>query len=212
MVPAQGRTLAELRAAASGCRACELWTRGTQTVFGEGPERAETMLIGEQPGDREDLEGHPFVGPAGALLDRALVEAGIDRGAVFVTNAVKHFRWVQRGKRRIHERPDAVHVAACRPWLEAEIETVRPRLLVCMGAVAAQSVLGPGVRVLRERGQVRRSPLGVAAMPTVHPSSVLRAPDPEARARAYADFVADLGLAAAWLRSPSPPSAAGRSC
>lgn len=193
--------LPALRAAASGCQACELWRLGTQTVFGEGPSPAELMLVGEQPGDREDVEGHPFVGPAGAVLDRALRDAGIDRGNAYLTNAVKHFRWTARGKRRIHERPDVSHVAACRPWLAAEVEAVRPRLLVCMGATAAQSLLGPGIRVMRERGTFLPTDLGVTAMPTVHPSSVLRAPDAAARERAYADYLADLRRAAAWLRA-----------
>jgi uracil-DNA glycosylase len=169
-------------------------------VFGEGPSPARLMLVGEQPGDREDVEGRPFVGPAGAVLDRALHEAGIDRATTYLTNAVKHFGWTARGKRRIHERPDVSHVAACRPWLAAEVEAVRPRLLVCMGATAAQSVLGAGVRVLRERGRFLDTDLGVKAMPTVHPSSVLRAPDGGARERAYADFLADLREAAARLR------------
>lgn len=193
------RTLAALAAAAAGCRACELWTLGTRTVFGEGPDRAELALVGEQPGDREDLEGHPFVGPAGGILDRALRDSGLDRTSAYVTNAVKHFRWTRRGKRRLHERPDAGHVAACRPWLNAEIEAVQPRLLVCMGATAVQSVLGPGYRILSERGTFHPSDLGVTAMITVHPSSILRAPDPEARERAYGDFVADLRRAAEWL-------------
>ncbi|HYW24305.1 MAG TPA: UdgX family uracil-DNA binding protein [Terriglobales bacterium] len=196
----EGRTLPELRAAAGDCRACELWRLGTRTVFGEGPAPAELMLIGEQPGDREDLEGHPFVGPAGAILDRALGDAGIERAAAYLTNAVKHFRWTARGKRRIHERPDASHVAACRPWLVAEIEAVRPRLLVCLGAIAAQSVVGPGVSVLRERGRFLSTGFGAPAMPTVHPSSVLRVPDTAGRDRAYADLVADLRQAVVWLR------------
>lgn len=198
LIPAS-RTLPELRAAAAGCQACELWKLGTRTVFGEGPSPADLMLIGEQPGDREDLEGRPFVGPAGALLDRALHDAGIDRPATYLTNAVKHFRWTARGKRRIHERPDPSHVAACRPWLAAEVESVRPRLLVCLGAVAAQSVLGPGISVLRERGRFLSTPLGVTAMPTVHPSSVLRAPDAAGRDRAYEAFVTDLRMAAVRL-------------
>jgi DNA polymerase len=195
------RTVPDLRQAAAACQACELWRLGTQTVFGEGPEPAKVVMIGEQPGDREDVEGHPFVGPAGALLDRALREAAIDRAAVYVTNAVKHFRWAGRGKRRIHQRPDTVHIMACRPWLEAEIQAVRPHLLVCLGAVAAQSVLGTGFRVMRERGRFHPTALGVTAMATVHPSSVLRAPDPEAREHAYSDFVADLREAEAWLQA-----------
>ena len=193
-------TLDALRDAAEGCRACDLWRRGTQTVFGEGSERAELMLVGEQPGDREDVEGHPFVGPAGAILDRGLQAAGIDRTVVYVTNAVKHFKWEPRGKRRLHQRPDSAEMAACRPWLEAEIRAVRPRLLVCLGATAGQTLLGPSFRVTRERGQFLGSPLGITLMPTVHPSSILRAPDPDARERAFEDFVTDLRGAARWLR------------
>ncbi len=194
-------TVPALREAAAGCRACELWRTGTQTVFGEGGAHPELMLVGEQPGDREDIEGHPFVGPAGGVLDRALDEVGVERAAVYVTNAVKHFRWVPRGKRRLHQKPDAIHVAACRPWLRAELEAVHPRLLVCLGATAVQAVLGPSVRVLRDRGRFFPSRLEVTAMPTVHPSSILRAPDAAARDRAYRDFVADLATAARWLHA-----------
>lgn len=193
------QTLPALRAAAAGCRACELWRTGTRTVFGEGAGQAVVVLVGEQPGDREDLTGHPFVGPAGAVLDRALQEAGIDRDAVYVTNAVKHFRWERRGKRRIHQKPDAGHVAACRPWLTAELQAVRPRLVVCLGATAVLSVLGPSTRVLRDRGRVFPIDGGPSAMPTVHPSSILRAPSDDARDGAYRDFVADLRIAARWL-------------
>ena len=197
-------TLPALREAAAGCRACELWRLGTQTVFGEGSAPAEVMLVGEQPGDREDREGHPFVGPAGALLDRALAEAGVGRDAAYVTNVVKHFRWERHGKRRLHVKPDPVHVAACRPWLQAEVDVVRPRLLVLMGATAAQALLGTSFRVLRERGRFLPSPFGgVTAMATVHPSAVLRAPDDQSRRRAYADFVADLRAAARWLGRPN---------
>lgn len=192
-------TLEGLRAAAAQCRACELWRTGTQTVFGEGSPPCAVMLVGEQPGDREDLEGHPFVGPAGAVLDRALKDAGLPRDEAYVTNVVKHFRWVRQGKRRLHQKPDATHVAACRPWLRAEVELVKPRLIVLLGATAAQSVLGPGFRVLKERGRILSSPLGPPTMATVHPSSVLRAPDPESRDRAYADFLADLTGAVRWL-------------
>jgi DNA polymerase len=159
------------------------------------------MLVGEQPGDREDLEGHPFVGPAGEVLDRALRDAGLARDEAYVTNVVKHFRWTARGKRRLHQKPDASHIDACRPWLRAEVELVRPRLIVLLGATAAQSVLGSDFRVLKQRWQLHRSPFGVPAMATVHPSSVLRAPDPESRERAYADFVADLAIAVRWLAS-----------
>jgi DNA polymerase len=194
-------TLDSARAAAAGCRACELWKTGTQTVFGEGSPPCEVMLVGEQPGDREDVEGHPFVGPAGEVLDRALRDAGLVREEAYVTNVVKHFRWVQRGKRRIHQKPDSSHVAACRPWLRAEVEVVQPRLIVLLGATAAQGVLGTDFRVLKQRGQLHSSPFGVPAMATVHPSSVLRAPDPEARERDYADLVADLAIAVRWLAS-----------
>ena len=152
--------LAALRAAADGCRACELWSSATQTVFGEGPSRSVLMLVGEQPGDREDLSGHPFVGPAGRVLDSGLELAGIDRESVYLTNAVKHFRWKARGKRRLHERPARSHVVACRPWLRAELERVRPRVLVLMGAIAAQSLLGPELSVTRERGVLPRRPRG----------------------------------------------------
>jgi DNA polymerase len=194
--PPEDATLAELREAAAGCRACELWRLGTQTVFGEGGDRARLVLIGEQPGDREDIEGRPFVGPAGRLLDEALEEAGIDRAEVYLTNAVKHFRWTPRGKRRIHERPDRAHVAACLPWLRAEVAALRPALLVCLGATAAQALLGEGFRVLRDRGTFHPTALGVTAMATVHPSAILRARD-DARSAARADFVADLRAAAA---------------
>ncbi|MBO0681669.1 MAG: UdgX family uracil-DNA binding protein [Candidatus Dormibacteraeota bacterium] len=196
-------TMEAARAAAAGCRACELWQKGTQTVFGEGSPPCAAMLVGEQPGDREDVEGHPFVGPAGELLDRALTEAGLARDEAYVTNVVKHFRWVPQGRRRLHQKPDEIHVAACRPWLEAEVELVKPRLLVLLGATAAQGILGPHVRVLKQRGEVHPTPFGVPAMITVHPSSVLRAPDPESRERAYADFVADLARAVQRLAADS---------
>jgi len=195
------RTLQNLREAAAGCRACELWLTGARTVFGEGPTGADMALVGEQPGDREDVAGRPFVGPAGEVLDRALRDAGLDRDAVYLTNAVKHFRWVQRGKRRLHQKPDAVHVAACRPWLLAEIEAVQPKLIVCLGATAVLALLGASVRVLRDRAHVFPTDLGPRAMPTVHPSSILRAPDERARERAYRDFVADLRIAASWMRA-----------
>jgi DNA polymerase len=192
------RDLAVVRAAAAGCKGCDLWRTATQTVFGEGPRRAEVVLVGEQPGDREDIEGHPFVGPAGRVLDDALERAGIDRAQAYVTNAVKHFRWKQRGKRRLHERPLRSHMVACQPWLRAELEIVKPRLLVLMGAVAAQSLLGPGFSVIRERGRV----LEVAGLPpvvaTVHPSAILRAPDDE-RSLRMDELVGDLRVAAALL-------------
>jgi uracil-DNA glycosylase len=185
-----------LRAAAAGCKACELWEKSTQTVFGEGSARARLMLVGEQPGDREDVEGHPFVGPAGRILDEALEAAGISRAGVYLTNAVKHFRWERRGKRRLHSKPAAVHIRACRPWLEAEIEVVRPRLLVLLGATAAQSVMGASFKVTKQRGEVLASPLGVPILATVHPSSVLRSPDDAARREAMAGLIADLQVAA----------------
>jgi uracil-DNA glycosylase len=189
-------TLEQLRQEAAGCRACDLWENATQTVFGEGAEGAPLMLVGEQPGDQEDLQGKPFVGPAGKLLERALTEAGIDRRRVYLTNAVKHFRWTRRGKRRLHEKPNASQVRACRPWLEAEIEVVRPRLIVLLGATAAQSVMGPAFRVSRQRGEVLPSPFGIPALATVHPSSILRATDAESREAAMSSFIADLRVAA----------------
>jgi uracil-DNA glycosylase len=195
LLPPEPATLDALREAASGCQACELWRLGTQTVFGEGEERARLLLVGEQPGDREDLAGRPFVGPAGAVLDRALAGAGIERGDAYVTNAVKHFRWVQRGKRRLHQKPDAAHITACRPWLQAEVKAVRPALIVCLGATAAQSVIGPGIRVLSDRGRTFPTTLGPEALVTVHPSSILRGPDEAARDAAYEAFVADLRIA-----------------
>ena len=194
-VPA-GRDLDSLRTAAERCRGCDLWENATQTVFGEGAPKATLMLVGEQPGDHEDVEGRPFVGPAGRVLDEALAEAGIDRSRVYVTNAVKHFRWVRRGKRRLHEKPNSRQVRACRPWLEAEIQSVKPHLLVLMGATAAQSLLGPAFRVTQHRGQVLPTPVGIQAVATVHPSSILRAPDDASRAEAMTAFVADLRLAA----------------
>ena len=189
-------TLPALRLAAAGCTACPLHLTGTQTVFGEGLKRARVVLVGEQPGDREDLEGRPFVGPAGRLLDEALAEAGIDRASAYVTNAVKHFKWQARGKRRIHQKPNASEIAACRPWLDAELAVVRPEVLVCLGATAAQALLGRGFRVTRERGRLVRSELAPATLATVHPSSILRAPDDESRRRERMLFVSDLEVAA----------------
>jgi len=191
LIPARP-SLGRVRAAASGCRACDLYKRGTQTVFGEGPSKAAVMLVGEQPGDAEDLAGHPFVGPAGKLLDRALAAAGIDRRRVYVTNVVKHFKWEPRGKRRIHERPGSGEIAACRPWLETEIALVRPRVLVCLGATAAQALLGRAFKVTRQRGTFVPSPLAPLVTATVHPSSILRAPDEETRRAEMDGFVADL--------------------
>jgi DNA polymerase len=197
-------TLPSLRAASAACRACPLWERGTQTVFGEGPTLAEVMLVGEQPGNEEDLSGRPFVGPAGRLLDRALAAAGIDRRSVYVTNAVKHFKWEPRGKRRIHQKPSAGEVRACRPWLDAEIRAVRPRAIVCLGATAAQTLLGRLFRVTEHRGELVASPLAPLVMATVHPSSILRAPDDVARRTELDRLVEDLAGLAAALRAPPP--------
>ena len=185
-------TLSELREAAESCTGCPLYRNATQTVFGAGPAKARLMLVGEQPGDVEDLEGLPFVGPAGRLLDRALAEAGIDRPRVYVTNAVKHFKWVQRGKRRLHSKPGAREIQACYPWLEAEIATLKPQIIVCLGATAAQALLGRSFRVSQRRGEFIASPLAPHVMATIHPSSLLRAPDPETRAREFTRFIAEL--------------------
>jgi DNA polymerase len=193
-------SLATLRTIAAGCKACDLWKRGTQTVFGEGPARAAVVMVGEQPGNEEDLSGHPFVGPAGKLLDRALAAAGIDRGRVYVTNAVKHFKWQPRGKRRLHEKPRDDEVEACLPWLEAEIAAVKPAIVVALGATAAQAMLGKSFRVTKQRGEVFPQPDGPPIMATIHPSAVLRAPDSEARARELALLVADLEKLAPFLR------------
>jgi uracil-DNA glycosylase family protein len=189
-------TLESLRERAAGCQGCGLWRDATQTVFGEGRQGAEVFLVGEQPGDVEDRTGRPFAGPAGKLLDRALEEAGIDRRQVYVTNAVKHFKWTRRGKLRLHKKPNAEEIRACRPWLDAELEVVKPRVLVCLGATAAQALLGSGFRVTRQRGQFVESELAPRVLATVHPSSVLRAPDDEARADAYRGLVEDLSKVA----------------
>ena len=185
-------SLASAREIAAGCKACDLYKRGTQTVFGEGPRRADIMLVGEQPGDAEDLAGRPFVGPAGRLFDKALEEAGIDRARVYVTNVVKHFKWEPRGKRRIHAKPNAGEIGACRPWLETEIALVKPRVLVCLGATAAQALIGKSFKVSRQRGEFVSSPLAPLVAATVHPSSILRAPSDEARHEEMRRFVADL--------------------
>jgi uracil-DNA glycosylase family protein len=195
-----GESLEERRAAAAGCRACDLWRNATQTVFGEGSERAEVMMVGEQPGDREDLEGRPFVGPAGRVLDRALEEVGVDRDLVYMTNVVKHFKWRPRGKRRIHQKPNVEEIRACRPWLESELALVKPRVLVCLGSVAAQALLGRQFRVTHERGRFVESPLAERVTATVHPSSILRAGDDEARRLAMEQFVEDLRVVAQELR------------
>ena len=185
-------SIPKVRDVARGCKACDLYKRGTQTVFGEGPSRADVMMVGEQPGDAEDLAGHPFVGPAGKLLDRALEEAGIDRSRVYVTNVVKHFKWEPRGKRRIHAKPNAKEIGACRPWLDTEIALVKPRVIVCLGATAAQALLGRGFKVTQQRGTFVESPLAPLVTATVHPSSILRAPDDESRREEMREFVADL--------------------
>jgi DNA polymerase len=184
--------IAKLRKAATRCTACHLHKVGTQTVFGEGPEKARIMLVGEQPGDVEDRSGRPFVGPAGKLLDRALADAGVDRSRVYVTNAVKHFRWVPRGKRRIHKKPGSLEIAACHPWLDAEIAALAPQAIVCLGATASQALLGRSFRLMQQRGTLLSSPLAEFVLATVHPSALLRAPDPEARKRDYGEFVRDL--------------------
>jgi DNA polymerase len=185
-------TLTRVRAAAKTCRACDLWKCGTQTVFGEGPRRVEVMLVGEQPGNDEDVSGHPFVGPAGKLLDRALADAGIARSGVYLTNVVKHFKWEPRGKRRIHKKPSAREIAACQPWLDTEIALLKPRAIVCLGATAAQALLGRQFKVTAHRGEFIPSPLAPLVLATVHPSSILRAPDDEARHRDMERFTADL--------------------
>jgi uracil-DNA glycosylase family protein len=190
-IPPHG-TLEELQRAAQHCKACDLWKRGTQTVFGEGEPSAKIMFVGEQPGNQEDLEGKPFVGPAGKLLDTALVEAGIDRRKVYVTNAVKHFKWELRGKRRIHKKPNAAEIAACRPWLDAEIVVLGPKVIVCLGATAAQALLGRDFRVTQHRGEFLKSALAPFVMATVHPSSILRAPDEETRHQEMKRFIHDL--------------------
>jgi len=190
-------SLPKLREAAAGCTACDLYKTGTQTVFGEGTRSAEVMFVGEQPGDQEDLAGKPFVGPAGRLLDEALVDADIDRKTVYVTNVVKHFKWQARGRRRIHQKPNWSEIAACRPWLEAELAVVEPRVLVCLGATAAQALLGRQFRVTRERGRPVESDLAEHVLATVHPSSILR--DPETREQEYAAFVDDLRIVARFL-------------
>jgi DNA polymerase len=189
-------TLKKLRESAAGCKACPLWKTGTQTVFGEGSPRSQVMFVGEQPGDQEDKAGAPFVGPAGKLLDRALEEAGIDRSLAYVTNVVKHFKWKAQGKRRIHQKPNWAEIAACFPWLEAELAVVRPQVLTCLGATAAQALLGKQFRVTQHRGEPVDSGLAPVVIATVHPSSILRADDREAE---FAAFVSDLKTVAAHI-------------
>jgi uracil-DNA glycosylase family protein len=193
-------TLPALRAAATGCKACDLWKLGTQTVFGEGSPAARVMMVGEQPGDKEDLQGRPFVGPAGAVLDKALAAAGIDRKDVYVTNIVKHFKWEPRGKRRLHKKPNALEISACRPWLEAEIKVVKPEVVVLLGATAAQGMLGSQFRVTKQRGQWVQSNIAPLVMATVHPSSILRAPDDDSRHEEMRKFVADLRRVATQIK------------
>ena len=200
------RELDRLRREAAGCRRCDLWKRGTQTVFGSGPPRAPLMLVGEQPGDQEDKAGEPFVGPAGQLLRQALEQAGIDPAEVYLTNAVKHFKWIERGKRRIHERPNREEILACRAWLDEEMSLVKPRVLVALGATAASVVIGSTARVLRDRGKRFESPLAPFVTLTVHPSSILRAPDALARKRAMTEFIRDLRAIGTQLRGPGGTS------
>jgi DNA polymerase len=193
-------TLPSLREAAAGCQACDLWRRGTQTVFGEGARHARVVFVGEQPGDYEDREGRPFVGPAGKLLDKALETAGINRDEVYVTNAVKHFKWEPRGKRRIHKKPNAAEISACRPWLEAELRVLQPQVVVCLGATAAQALLGKKFRVTQDRGKLLSSDVAAHVLATVHPSSLLRAPDEETRHRETQRFIEDLKQVAYVIR------------
>jgi DNA polymerase len=200
----EAKSLDELRRLAAGCRACDLWERATQTVFGEGRKRAPMMLVGEQPGNDEDLAGRPFVGPAGKLLARALAEAGIERAAAYVTNVVKHFSWEPRGTWRIHKKPNGREIAACRPWLDREIALVRPRVVVCLGATAAQALLGAQFRVTRDRGRFVPSPLARHVLATVHPSAILRAADDADRHAAFEQLVADLRIAAGALADAAP--------
>jgi uracil-DNA glycosylase len=192
--------LKTLREISTDCKACPLWKTGTQTVFGEGPAKARVVLVGEQPGDREDKTGHPFVGPAGGVLDRALEEAGIDRTQIYVTNVVKHFKWVPRGKKRIHAKPRASEIKACRPWLDAEIDRIKPQVLVCLGATAAQALLGSQFRVSEQRGEIIESPLAPKVMATVHPSSLLRIEDEDERHREMKRFVDDIRKVAELLK------------
>ena len=193
-------TLPALKDAAADCKACDLWKRGTQTVFGEGRKRSTFLFVGEQPGNEEDVTGKPFVGPAGRLFDSALEEAGIERSQTYVTNVVKHFKWEPRGKRRIHKKPNAGEISACRPWLEAEIAVVKPKVIVVLGATAAQALLGPNFRVTKQRGEFIESTLAPYVMATVHPSSILRAPDDETRRLEHRRFVEDLKKLARVLR------------
>ncbi|MEW5848102.1 MAG: UdgX family uracil-DNA binding protein [Myxococcota bacterium] len=201
------RSLRTLRQAAAECQGCDLYRNATQTVFGDGDPHAELMFVGEQPGNDEDLQGKPFVGPSGRLLRKAAAEAGLDPDRIYITNVVKHFRWEPRGKRRIHKKPSEAQMAACLPWLHAEIEQVRPRGLVCLGATAAQALLGKDFRVSRQRGELVTSPLAELVLATVHPSAILRAPDDETRALETRRFVEDLTVMARALRRGRPRAA-----
>ena len=200
-IPPGADDLDTLRHAAAGCQGCDLFRNATQTVFGDGPQHADVVLVGEQPGDKEDLAGEPFVGPAGQLLDRALIEAGIDRSQAYVTNMVKHFKWKPQGKRRLHQKPNAAEIAACKPWLEAEVGALSPQIVVCLGATAAQGLLGRQFRVTQQRGEVLQSPEGWRVTATVHPSSILRAQDEYAREAEFEGLVRDLRGVAALLRT-----------
>jgi uracil-DNA glycosylase family protein len=200
-------TLKKLKIAAAGCQACDLWRKATQTVFGEGKPSSTVMFVGEQPGNSEDLQGRPFVGPAGGLLDRALDEAGIDRSQVYVTNVVKHFKWEPRGKKRIHKKPNAAEITACRPWLQAEIDVIKPRVIICLGSTAAQAILGPKFRVSTQRATFVPSPLAPFVTATVHPSSILRAPSDDQRRAELARFIADLKKIRKAIEEPAAASA-----
>lgn len=204
-------TLPRLREAAQGCQGCNLFRNATQAVLGEGPVTARIVMVGEQPGDKEDLAGHPFVGPAGNLLDRALADAGIDRGDVYVTNAVKHFKFEERGKRRIHKKPSETEIVACKPWLDAELSLIRPDVVVCLGATAARSVIGKDHRLLRDRGRFFGHSVARSVTATVHPSAILRAPDPEQRHAVYQAFVEDLKAVRLHLMKTAPTSLTSRS-
>ncbi len=208
MKPSDAGSLESLREAARRCRDCPLWARATQTVFGAGNSRARVMLVGEQPGDQEDLQGLPFVGPAGQLLDRALEEAGVDRRQVYVTNAVKHFKWEPRGKRRLHKTPAQREIEACRQWIEGEIQAIKPRVIVCLGATAARSLLGREFRVSKDRGRLMPSPYAPFVFATYHPSAILRAPDEASRAAGFAQLVQDFALVRRSLAETRQPHAA----
>jgi uracil-DNA glycosylase family protein len=206
---ANPQSLRSVAEAAKECRGCDLWSRATQTVFGEGPRNANVLFVGEQPGDKEDVAGHPFVGPAGRVLDEALGEAGIDRKRVFVTNAVKHFKWRASGKRRLHERPNSAEITACRVWLELELRLVKPDIVVALGATAAQALLGRAFRVTKDRGRLVESPLAARVVATVHPSSILRAPDEESRRAEMRAFIRDLRSVAKLMSGPTTQHSAG---